>query len=247
MRGARLFALLAFVALAACAGSIPSIPNTPEAIVEKGDAYFARGKYFQSGELYRAFIERHAGHDRSDYAQFRLAESNFEDRQFALAAVEYQILISNYGYSEFVDDSIFRMGVCFWEQAPKSALDQQKTIDALNRFNQFLQTFPSSPLVPEAQRYVRMCNARLAEKDLSTARFYFQHKKYRAASIYCDKIIEKFPDNDAWVEALYIKGCILLTRGKKEDAARHFAQIMQYPEDLRVKGMAEQKLKEARE
>jgi len=247
LKGARLFALMALAAMTACAGSIPSIPNTPEAIVEKGDQYFERGKYFQASELYKAFMERYAGHDRSDYAQFRLAESYFADEQYPLAAVEYQVLISNYGYSEYVDDAIFRMGVCFWEQAPKSALDQQRTVDALSRFNQFLQTFPNSPLVPEAKRYVQMCNARLAEKDLSTARFYFRHKKDRAASIYCDKIIEKFPDNEAWAEAHYIKGCILLTRGEKDEAARHFSLIMSYPEDLRLKDLAQAKLKETRE
>lgn len=247
MKGARLFALLALAVVTACAGSIPSIPNTPEAILERGDAYFERGKYFQSAELYKAFIERHAGHDRSDYAQFRLAESYFEDHQYALAAVEYQVLISNYGYSEFVDDALFRMGVCFWEQSPKSSLDQQRTVDALSRFNQFLQTFPSSPLVPEVQRYVRLCNAKLAQKDLSTARFYYRHKKYRAATIYCDKIIDNYPDNEAWVEALYIKGNILMTRGQKEEAAALFSTIMNYPEDIRLKHMAEDMLKKARE
>jgi len=242
-----LVAPISAFALAACAGSLPSIPDTPDAVMAKADALYAKGSYFQSAELYRAFLERYPGHDRSDVAQFRLAESYFQDHEYELAAVEYQILLANYGYSDHAPEALFRIGVCFWEQAPKAARDQQKSYDALAKFEQFIQTFPDHPLVPEAQDYVRRVKRRLAEKAMMALRWYYKRGKYQAALIYCDKIIENYPDNEFAAEALYVKGEILFAFGEVDEAAQLFSRVMAFPEDLRVKAYAEEKLKEIRE
>jgi outer membrane protein assembly factor BamD len=244
---ATLAASLGALWLAACAGSLPSIPDTPDAVMAKADALFARDSYFQSAEVYRAFLERYPGHDRSDVAQFRLAESYFRDGEYELAAVEYQILLANYGYSDHAPEALFRIGVCFWEQSPKASRDQQKSYDALAKFEQFIQTFPDHPLVTEARDYVRRVHRRLAEKTMMALRWYYKRGKFQAALIYCDKIIENYPDNEYAVEAMYLKGEMLLAFGEVEQAAQLFARVMAWPEDLRVKAYAEEKLKEIRE
>jgi len=136
-----------FAGLVGCTGGVPSIPEAPNEILKKADGYFQRGKYWPSSELYKAFLAKYPGDDRSDYAQFMLAESYFNDEEYPLAAVEYRILVSNYGYSDYVDDGYFREGVCLYEQCPKPALDQTKCYEALDKFNRFVQIFPNSPLI----------------------------------------------------------------------------------------------------
>lgn len=237
----------AILVLTGCAGSIPSIPDTPDAIVAKADSYYDRGKFFQSAELYKAFLARFPGDDRSDYAQFRLAESYFNDEQYPLAAVEYQILISNYGYSEYVDDALFKMGVSFWKQAPSVQRDQQKVRDALSRFEQFLQTFPTSELAPEVRRYVALVHERLAHKAYLNARWYLRNKRYTAAMIYLDKVIDNYPGNEYYARALYDKGQILMQRGERDEAARYFSRVLSYEGDVSVKGDARDRLEELRE
>jgi len=37
-----------------------------------------------------------------------LGESYFNMEEYALAAVEYRVLVTNYGYSEYVDEGYFR-------------------------------------------------------------------------------------------------------------------------------------------
>lgn len=235
------------VLLMACAGNLPKIPNTPEAILARGDQYFDRGKQFQASELFKAFVERYPGHDRSDYAQYRLAESYFQDQQYELAAVEYRVIVSRYGYSEYVDNALFMVGVSYWELRPAVHKDPQRVLDALNMFRQFVQTFPSSPLLPEATEYIRRSHAFLAEKSMISARWYFKRKRYRSALIYCDKVIDKYPENEFWAEALYYKGLIKLRMGEKDEAIRYFMQVIDYPEDLGVKHWARTMIEEARE
>jgi outer membrane protein assembly factor BamD len=213
----------------------------------KAESYYGREKYFQSAELYKAFLARYPGDDRSDYAQFRLAESYFNDDEYPLAAVEYQVLISNYGYSDYVDDALFKMGVSFWEDAPSVQRDQQKVRDALSRFEQFLQTFPSSELAPEVRRYIGLVHERLAHKAYLNARWYYRTNKYGAALIYFDKVIDNYPGNQYWARSVYHKGLIFMKRGERDDAARYFSQVLDYPGDVSVKSDARDRLAELRE
>lgn len=230
--------------LAGCAGSIPSIPNTPEAIVAKADAYYEQDRYFQSAELYKAFLERHPGHDQADYAQFRLGESYFADEQYPLAAVEYRIVIANYGYSEWVDDAVFKTGVCYWEESPKAQRDQRKTQDAINMFKQFIQSYPQSDLIPEAHAYIRKAHAKLAEKVIVTVKWYMNRRRYRAAGIYCDKIIENYPNNPYWVEAMFYRAVIHVRWDENEEARDMLRRVLAYPDDVDIKPQAEAMLED---
>jgi len=215
-----------------CAGGLPSIPNDPEAILAKGDDQFQREKYFQAQELFKGFLARFPGHERSDYAQLMLAESYLLDREYPLAAVEFRVLISDYGYSEYVDDAFFKEAVCFFEQAPDSHLDQTKSFEALSRFNQFLITFTSSALVDQVNAYIARIHETLAKKDLKNAKFYLRHQRKKSARIYLDKILTLFPNNDYWLEATYLIGQMLLEEEDLTGAKAMFEVVGDYPKEF---------------
>jgi outer membrane protein assembly factor BamD len=229
-----------------CAGGVPRVPATPEAVLARADDYAKRGKHMQAVTLYQKFLENYVGNERADYAQFMLAESYLKGEEYELAAVEYQVLVTNYGYSEWVDDAIFQTGVCFWRQAPRVQRDQQKAIDALSRFNQFLQTYPDNARVPEARSYVRQINAQLAEKALLSARWYYRRREPKAALVYCDKVINNYPENKHWEEAVYLKGLILIDRGQNEEAIAQFTRLLEASDDADMKRDAEAQIKRAR-
>ncbi len=225
---------------------MPKVPATPAAVIQRADDYYGRGKEREAIALYTQFLERYPGHERADYAQYQLAECQFQSRDYALAAVEYQLLINNYGYSEWVDEAVFQLGVCAWKEAPKYPRDQQKAVEALSRFNQFLQTYPDNARASEARAYVREINGRLAQKAYSAAKWYYRQREPKAALVYCDKIIRDYPDNEYWAEALLLKGQILIDRGDNDGAIEQFTQIIAYPGDLPQKKEAEERIKEAR-
>jgi outer membrane protein assembly factor BamD len=239
-------ACVAALFLSSCVGGVPKVPATPDAVLARADEYSKKGKTIQAAALYQAFLERYAGHDRADYAQFMLAQTHFDSGDYQLAFVEYQVVMSNYSYSEYVGDALFQTGVCDWKQSPKVQRDQQKTTEALGRFSQYLQTFPDGPRSKEAKQYIRQINEKLAQKAYIAARWYYRQKNGKAAMIYCDKIIDSYPENRYWAQALYMKGDILLRRGQKDDAVAQFTRVLEYPGDLPVKHDAEARIKEAR-
>jgi len=231
---------------ASCAGSVSKVPATPEAVLKRADDYFNHGKHLQAVAMYQKFLDSYVGNERADYAQFKLAESYLQGHEYELAAVEYQVLITNYGYSEWVDDAIFQTGVCYWRQAPRAERDQQKALDALSRFNQFLTTFPDNPRAPAARQYIQDINARLAEKSLETARWYYRRHEPKAALVYCEKVITNYPDNKNWEQAMYLKGLILVDRAQDQEAIEQFTRLIEATKDEALKRDAEAQIKHIR-
>lgn len=238
--------LLLVVLLGSCTGTVSKVPATPESVLKRADEYFNKGKHLQAVTMYQKFLDSFVGNERADYGQFKLAESYLQGKDYELAAVEYQVVITNYGYSEWVDDALFQIGVCYWREAPRAERDQQKSLDALSRFNQFLTTYPDNPRAPAARDYVRQINERLALKALESARWYYRRREPKAALIYCEKVINNYPDNKYWDQAMYLKGLILVDRAQDQEAIEQFTRLIEATKDESLKHDAEAQIKRVR-
>jgi outer membrane protein assembly factor BamD len=222
-------------------GSKAALPEQKLAIAAD---LFDRGKYADAAVEYKSFLASFAGDERSDYAQFRLAESYRLDEEYALAAVEYRILINDYGYSEYVDDAFFLEALCAFRQAPRAERDQSKSYEALDRVNRFLQLFPSSQRIEEAKSLKLEIHDRLGKKDFLGGKLYFSKELYDAALIYLDKVITNYPSTVWAARSHYYKGLILDKRGDQEGAAGEFRASLSSGSDFREKEDAARRMRE---
>ncbi|MCK4237136.1 MAG: outer membrane protein assembly factor BamD, partial [Candidatus Krumholzibacteria bacterium] len=207
------------------------------------DDFFKKGKYSKAAVEYKDFLATFAGSERSDFAQFRLAECFRIDEQYSLAAVEYRIVVGDYGYSEFVDDAFFLEGLCAFKQAPRSERDQTKSYKALERVNRFLQLFPKSPRCEEARAALIELHERLGKKDFLSAKLYFSDKRFDAALIYFDKIIEQY-SLAVWAErSYYYRGVIDEERGLIDEAVCEYGEAISSANDFPEKEDANRRLK----
>lgn len=245
-RGIAFWLLVVSALIAGCAGGMPRIPQSPEAIMERGDAYYKRKMYFQAQELYKAFLQRYPGDPGSDYAQYKLGDSLYMGEEYGLAAVEFHIMVTNYGYSEYIDDAYYKEALCYYQQALKPSLDQTKRLDALERLERFVTVFPDSPLVPEAQEYIQKIQEKLAQKAFDNGKFYFKTKRFRSAEIYFRKILDNYPNNAYWPQAGYYLGLIEVWWGETDEAIKWFSTVVNYPGDSDVKGLAKRELEKIR-
>lgn len=226
-RSALVFCACAAALVISCGG-----PYTPKKVnlasdkLAVADRLFEKGSYGRSALEYKDFLATFAGDERSDYAQFRLAESYRLDEQYALAEVEYRILMSDYGYSEYVDDAFFLDGLCAFRQAPRAERDQTKSYEALDRLNRFVQMFPSSSRLAEARGVIHDVHLRIGEKDFLGAKLYFSKKEHTAALVYLNKIIDLDPETVWAARSLYYRGRIEETRANVAAAADDYRRAL---------------------
>jgi len=240
------FALVALAALAfgSCGGPYRAKrTNQPGEKLAAADALFQRGKYSQAAIEYKDFLQSFAGDERSDYAQFRVAESYRMDEEYPLAAVEYRILMTDYGYSDYVDDAMYYSALCAFKQAPRVERDQAKTYEAESEVNRFLQVFATSPRVEEARSLLRDIDDRLGKKEYMGAELYYRKKRFQAALIYFDKVIDLYPETVWAARSHYFRGRIRELKGDAAGAAADFREAIASGGAFKERSDAERRLK----
>lgn len=233
-----------FLFLESCGGPYKartvSLPDEKLALAQN---LFDRGKFGDAAVEYKDFLATFAGDERSDFAQFRLAECYRLDEDYALAAVEFRILITDYGYSEYVDDAFFLEGVCHFRQSQRAERDQTEAYGALNKINRFRQLFPDSPRREEAEAVRDEIHDRLGRKDFLNARLYFRNDHYAAALIYLDKIIKYYPGTVWAARSHYFRGAIMEKWGERDEAIREYKAALSWEKIYPEKAHADKRLK----
>ncbi len=217
--------------------------NVPDEKLRIADELYAKGKYTQAGMEYKDFLAVFAGDERSDYAQFMLAESYRGAKEFALAAVEYRILTADFGYSEYIDDAFFLEGLCAFEMTQRPERDQRQAYDALARINRFLSIFPDSPRREEALQIRDQIYDLLGKKAFESAKLYFKRKHYGAAEIYFRKVVNEYPATSWAARSWYYIGYISQYRGEDDAAAEAYSRAVQSEFDFSEKRSAASQLR----
>ena len=239
-------ALAAALLAPSCGGPYkPKRLNVAGDKIALADGLFARGKFGDAAVEYKDFLTTFAGDDRSDYAQFRLAESYRLDGQYALAEIECRLLINEFGYSQYVDDAYYLEAVSAFRQAPRVERDQTKTYEALARLKRFLEIFPKSDRTDEARGTMREIHDRLGEKEFLNARLYFSRKAYDAALIYFNKVIEGYPETTWAARSRYYRAFIRERTGDAAGAAEDYRAVIAAPGNVPERAEARRRLEPA--
>jgi outer membrane protein assembly factor BamD len=198
-----LFTLL--ILTSACRNKDLIRPGDPLNVAyDKSVALFEEEKYDDAAYGFDLVTRIGRGTNFSKDAQFYLAESYFFDRQYILAASEYERFISYYPQDEKRQQVEFKLALCFYEQSPRYRLDQTQTRRAIQLFRLFNNKYPDSELVVESAQKIDELRNKLARKSFEAGEFYLRTSRYVAASIYFDQVVDQYPESK-WAEQSLLK------------------------------------------
>src|SRR3981081_2203747 len=95
--------------------------------------------------------------------------------------VEYKDFIT---FFPFLDEAAYaqmQVAMGHYRQMEKPDRDHAEVVQAEAEFQTFLEKYPNSPLVPQAEQRLREIQEVLAEGNFRVARFYYIRNAYKAA------------------------------------------------------------------
>src|SRR5262249_57793517 len=134
------------------------------------------------------------------------------------AQYKYRDFINRNPGSESADYAMLRIAMCSYEQMEPPDRDQQKTREALDKFNDMLNAWPNSPLAAQATKRRQDVLDRLAKHDHIVARYYMKRRSYTAAVGRLNDIVEKYPAYADRAGVFYDLGSSLTGPGRKAEA-----------------------------
>ncbi len=111
---------------------------------QQGLEQMRRGRYDHAISAFTQFQKQNAEHVYSDRAQFWIAESYFQNREYGLAVVNFNLVASRYPHSVKVPESMYRAALCHLE------MGQKRPAQGLLR--DILRQYPADQVVTSASR-----------------------------------------------------------------------------------------------
>lgn len=160
---------------------------------------YDRERYNDAASSFETVISIGRGTDIGQDAQFYLAESYYKSRQYLLAAAEYQRFYTFFPRSDRATDAQFQEALSYYNMSPRYNLDQSDTYESIELFQLFVNRNPDAEKVDEAVGYIDEMRAKLARKRFEAAEQYITLRNYRAAAVYYDITVDRFPETK-WAE-----------------------------------------------
>ncbi|HEY3251220.1 MAG TPA: outer membrane protein assembly factor BamD [Ignavibacteria bacterium] len=214
------FLIAAIFYLSGCSSSGSKIDtDDPQAAFDIAKRKFDRKDYVEAIEDFSLLKIRFPGTEISDKVQFYTAESYFYQKEYLLAAYEYETFLKSYPSSLLYPEARYKLGLSYYYLSPKYSLDQEFTRFAINEFLGYIEQFPQDKNVYDAEQKIKELKNKLAFKDFSIAENYMKLDNNRSAAIYYQSVYENYIESD-WADDAMVGHAEALINGRKYEDAK---------------------------
>jgi outer membrane protein assembly factor BamD len=245
--------------VAGCASS-PDEPELEEEPITSAQSYYELGLkelegsrllfFFRNVDYPRAIqhfqevIDNYPYSDYATLAELKIADTQFEQRNYEEAASYYQDFVELHPGHDKVPYAIYRNGLCSFERMRGADRDQGPTREAISQFETLIQRYPDAQEATDARARLTEARERLAEQDLMIADFYYEQGTYHAAIRRYQSAIDAYPEHEGHLETLARIGFALIQLRQTSEAERVLRDVLVRTDDDDLRARVADELEE---
>lgn len=211
---------------------------------------FEEKKYVQASTILTDLITPLRGGPKGEEALYLLGMSHYENKDYMNSGLYFKTYYNRYPKGQFAELARFYSGYGYYLDSPDPQLDQSATIKAIEELQAFLDYFPRSEKVSQAQNAIFEMQDKLTLKELQNAQLYynlgnFMGNNYESAIITAQNALKSYPYSKyrEEFELLILKSKYQVAQQsvaeKKEDRFQdvvdeYFSFINNYPESKHI-------------
>ncbi|MGA2553518.1 MAG: outer membrane protein assembly factor BamD [Smithella sp.] len=173
-------------------GKHETVKSSPEGLYSMASAEYRNGHYKKAQEYFLRLKEEYPLHDMAVLAEIGVADSLYSDKEYAKAENAYTDFISLHPVNENVPYAIYQLGLCHYNQIEDVDRDQTETMSAKKEWERLIARYPESKFSTMAEKMVRECKQKLAEREFYVGKFYLRQDKYQAALARFEKVARDY-------------------------------------------------------
>jgi outer membrane protein assembly factor BamD len=162
-------------------------------------------KYGKAIRLFEQIAPVYKGKPQAERLFYMYSQSLYKTEQYYLAGYQFESFASSYPRSEKMEEASFLGAKCFTKLSPVYSLDQTDTNKAIDKLQNFIDTYPESKNLAEANDLVKTLREKLEKKAYENAKIYNTISDYKAAIVAFDNFLINYPGTIYKEKALYYK------------------------------------------
>lgn len=170
---------------------------------------YDEGKYTKALRLFEQVVPNYRGKPQGERLFFMMGMSYYNTKQFYLSGYQLETFVSNYPRSEKVEEAAYLSAVSYSKLSPRHTLDQVDTFKAIDKFQSFINSYPNSIYMPEANKIAKELREKIELKVFENAILYNKIARFSADHIAAittlDIFMDDYPGTPYKEDAMYFK------------------------------------------
>jgi outer membrane protein assembly factor BamD len=171
---------------------------------KKAVEYYEEGEFVRAGTLFQELVNIYRGTSKADQIYYFYAKSTMGQKDYMMATHYFKSLLKEFPGSEYAEEAQFMVGYCNYLLSPKPRLDQSVTKEAIESLQLYINLYPYSDRVDEANRLIDELRDKLVYKSYLNARLYYDFDNYKAAVVALENGLRDYPDSKYREELMYM-------------------------------------------
>ena len=198
--------LVIILLLASCNEYQKALKSEDPAVkLEMATKMYEAKKYNKAIRIFEQIASVYRGKPESENLYFMFSQSYFKTKQYYLAGYQFESFVSSFPKSEKAQEASFLGAKSYSMLSPVYSLDQTDTTKAIEKLQAFIDTYPNSVYLAEANTIVKNLNEKLERKVFENAKGYNTISDFKSALVALDNFIADYPGTPFKEEALFYK------------------------------------------
>ena len=223
----------AALGLAACGAKRSEIPvGTADAdkfLFDRGQEELKERNWLRSREYFRQIVDNYPQSTYRPDAKLALGDTFLGEattESLLLGINEFREFLTYFPTNPRADYAQFRLAYCYSKQMLAPDRDQSPTRDTIKELQVFLDRYPNSPLLPDAQKLMREARDRLSEAGFRIGRTYYRMKWYPGAIDRFREVLKNDPQYTRRDDVYFLLAESLRVTDKKAEALPYYERLL---------------------
>lgn len=157
--------------------------------------YYEKHQWYKANQLYETLLPAFRGTKNYEELYWRYASSFYEMKDYMSASYQFKNFTETFSKSERAEEAYFLYAVSLYKMSYKWSLDQTSTQKALEVLQTYINMYPDSKKLSEANNYIQEGRVKLEKKAAEAAQLYYNIGYYNAASTSYKTLIFDYPES----------------------------------------------------
>ena len=163
------------------------------------------GSYTKAIRLFEQIAPTYRGKPQAEKLFYMFAQSYYKTKQYYLAGYQFESFVSGYPKSEKVQEAAYLAAKSYSMLSPVYSLDQKDTFKAIDKLQAFIDNYPNSEYLAEANATLKKLSEKIEKKVYENAKGYNTISDYKSAIVAFDNFIADYPGTMFREDALFYK------------------------------------------
>ncbi|AXG70969.1 outer membrane biogenesis protein BamD [Kordia sp. SMS9] len=201
-----LYLILAVATLASCSEYQKALKSEDTKVkYELAERLYNEKKFKKSSRLFEQIVPKYRGKPQGERVTFLYGRSLFETEQYIISGYQFERFVRSYPKSDSLQVASFYEAKSYYMQSPRYSIDQRETITAINKLQGFINNYPDSELLDQANVMVDELTTKIEKKAYEIAKQYNTISDFKASIKATENFLSDYPGTKFREDAMYLR------------------------------------------